>query len=437
MTKSCMNLKHTIAGIAILFFSIASCKKDDNHLFDQSADERINQKLEQYQQALISAPDGWKAVYSPAAGGTYNFYFRFNAENRVFMYSDFDTSTAKNQRESSYRLKALQQPSLIFDTYSYIHLLADPDGNVNGGNDGQGLLADFEFAIDSVFADSITLTGRINRTKLTLQKASAQDLAAWQNGDWSDALSFLHVSNILEYFKRLIVGGTQYEVDVDPVSKTIIFRWLSGSNLQQVSTGFSFNAGMLVLDEPVVNGAQTITGFTDISWDPNTMTMHLKVNNTPGTIAGSSGPLKIDVDAPERWWQESAIAGFWQSLRGFHVNGEDDAYGFLQMPGAPDMVFISQYGNSGGIVYDLLGFFGETVGFGAGYRPPAFTADGRVIFSILGVLGTVPDGANPAFSNTALTLADEDGFYLVQKSEKIYDMVSAADSKIWITWGRP
>ncbi|MBX3256908.1 MAG: DUF4302 domain-containing protein [Chitinophagaceae bacterium] len=437
MRKFWIHTQNIIGTIFLVSLAITSCKKENDHLFDQSPDERISQKLEEYQQVLASAPDGWKAVYTPAAGGTYNFYFRFNAENRVFMYSDFDTATANNEKESSYRLKALQQPALIFDTYSYIHLLSDPRGSVNGGQNGQGLRADFEFAINSVAGDSMVLTGRVNGTKLTLYKASSQDYAAWQNGDWGDALSFLNVSKILEYFKRLVVGGTQYEVDVDPVSKTIIFRWLSGSNLQQVTTGFSFNAGMLVLDEPVVNGAQTITGFTDISWDPNTMTMHLKVNNTPGTIAGNSGPLKTDTNAPQRWWQESAIAGYWQSLWGFHVNGEDDAYGFLQMPGAPEMVFISQYGNSGGIVYDLLGFFGETVGFGAGYSPPTFTADGRVIFSILGVLGTVPDGANPAFSNTALTLADENGFYLVQKSEKIYDMVSAADSKVWITWGRP
>ena len=43
------------------------------------------------------------------------------------MFSDFDSTSAVTLQESSYRLKAEQQPTLIFDTYSYVHVLADPN----------------------------------------------------------------------------------------------------------------------------------------------------------------------------------------------------------------------------------------------------------------------------------------------------------------------
>ncbi len=429
-------MKKFAAYILPLILLITACGKDKS-VFNETPDERINKTLSEYQAALVSSPTGWKATIIPGSGGIFHFYFRFNNENRVFMFSDFDTTTSKYQKESSYRLKALQQPTLIFDTYSYLHLLADPDASVNGGDYGAGLYSDFEFSLDTLYADSIILTGKVNKTRLKLERASQQDLDEWQNGAWADPVSFLNIITIQNYFKRLTLDGVDYEISVDPTSRTISLQWLSGATVRQFSSTFYFNAGGVVFETPLVNGAQTINGFTDVSWSEASQSVSVKSGNISGNIAGAVKPLKTDLNAPQRWWQESAIAGFWQSLRGFHVDGKDDAYGFLQMPGAPDMVFISQYGNSGGIVYDLLGFFGETVGFGAGYSPPTFTADGKVIFSILGVLGTVPAGANPAFSNTALTLADENGFYLIQKSEKIYDMVSAADSKIWITWGRP
>src|SRR5574338_1090715 len=147
-------MKKIVLYIVSLTLFFTACRKDEA-VFDQSPDERINKALGDYQAALVSSPTGWKATVVPGSGGIYHFYFRFNNENRVFMYSDFDTATAKHQKDSSYRLKALQQPTLIFDTYSYLHLLADPDAAVNGGSYGSGLLSDFEFSLDALYADSI------------------------------------------------------------------------------------------------------------------------------------------------------------------------------------------------------------------------------------------------------------------------------------------
>ena len=123
------NLLYTFLAIITL---VASCRKDDDNAFDKSPDERLNETLQQYQAALSGSPYGWNANLTTADGGSYRFYFSFNESNRVEMYSDFDSTTATTIRESSYRLKALQQPSLIFDTYSYIHILSDPDGAVSG-----------------------------------------------------------------------------------------------------------------------------------------------------------------------------------------------------------------------------------------------------------------------------------------------------------------
>src|ERR1700712_3586493 len=88
-----------------------SCSKKDTSVFQSSADERLNEKLATYQAQLSGAQSGWKAILKvdSGKGATYIFYFSFNTENRVVMLSDFDSLSAVTLKESSYRLKALQQ----------------------------------------------------------------------------------------------------------------------------------------------------------------------------------------------------------------------------------------------------------------------------------------------------------------------------------------
>ncbi len=126
----------------ILITTIVSCKKD-KAAFDKDADDRINEQLTSYQSVIVGSANGWTATLKTRLGMVFSFYFRFNDSNRVFMSSDFDTTTAGVQKESSFRLKSLQQPCLLFDTYSYIHILADPDASVDNGNYGSGLMSDF------------------------------------------------------------------------------------------------------------------------------------------------------------------------------------------------------------------------------------------------------------------------------------------------------
>ena len=59
--------------------AFSACKKDDAPAFDESADERLNKALTSYQDKLVGADNGWKAFISPKGGGTYFFYFKFNA----------------------------------------------------------------------------------------------------------------------------------------------------------------------------------------------------------------------------------------------------------------------------------------------------------------------------------------------------------------------
>ncbi|GAO43930.1 DUF4302 domain-containing protein [Flavihumibacter petaseus] len=431
-----------ILSLLLIAGLFSACQKDESP-FDKGPDERINETLASYEQALVSSPAGWNATIITGTGGLFNFHFRFNASNRVFMFSDFNQETAGTEKESSYRLKSLQQPVLMFDTYSYIHLLGDPTGSVNGGQNGEGLKVDFEYSLDTLYADSIILTGRFYGTRLKLIKSDQADLDAWQNGIWENNLAFLNISEILEYFKRFSHAGVTYEMLIDETSRTILFHWVSGGTLRTFVTSYYFDNTGLVLQEPLVNGNTTITGFDHFDWNDNNKTLDMQVNGQDATIAGATAPLRTDLGAPRRWWEAAANAGsYWISPTGFHVNGVDDAYHVTEVPNYYFTIFWPAYGRTqDNVVVDILGFVTQEIGglalnIAAGYRPPNFTSDGRVVFPFLDVLTDVPPEAKDAFEKTYQKFSEAEGFYFVQTGASSYDMVAASDARSWISWVR-
>ena len=434
----------------VLLFS--ACKKEDTAVFSQSPDERVNATLEKYQSLLTGAQYGWKAVVRPTGGGAYSFYMKFNNTNRVSMYADFDSSTAVTPRESSYRLKALQQPSLLFDTYSYLHLLSDPNentvniqSNVNGtrgGRLGQGLQSDFEFALDSATADKVFLTGRQHGTKAVLTKATQQEATAFENKQL--AISLLQLKNlnkILYYFKRLTIGGKAYDVSINDNLKTIAFTWLDGTGaVRTFATTYYYTVNGIEFTTPFNDGSQTIPGFTGITWNATANSFAVTANSNSGTILGVNSPIAVDKEAPGRWWSAAISTGsYWISENGFHVNGVDDAYNVKSLKDSGWTYYFMLYWPGVGSNYDFFGpFFLNPAGnaidwfYGTAPRTPTITTDGRMIFRELGTFGTYPTSGPAALSRAQLYNAG--GYYFVQTSATSFDMVSAADSRIWITW---
>ena len=435
-----------ILYIAITLASIVSCRKE-KAAFDKDVDDRINEQLSNYQSVITGSANGWTATLVTRLGNTYSFYFRFNDSNRVSMYCDFDTTTAGVLKESSYRLKSLQQPCLLFDTYSYIHMLADPDASVNGGFYGSGLISDFEFAIDTCTTDSIKLTGRFNGSTAMLRKATAQDRAAWESKQVrSNIVGLGNLGKILNYFKRLTYNGTEYEIQINTVFKTAIITWKDASGTpHSVVTPYFFSATGVQFSIPVVNGGQTITGFTITGFNTTSNTLQVKVNNVDATIAGAIRPVNPDVQAARRWWQWGAAAqSYWYSWDGFHVNGVDDAYNVKTLKTDTSEYYYFTYWPgvqpATGASFDaMIPFFYvpsiNALDYIYGTAPKAnFQSDGRVVFTLLGDLNIGPyPTTGPAF-NTKVQLFSTNGYWFVQTGETSYDMVSAKDAKAWITW---
>jgi hypothetical protein len=425
--------------IAVLF---ASCKKDDDYVFDKSPDERINEILAEYQSALVNAPHGWRGVIAPslAQGGVFSFYFKFNNENRVEMFSDFDSLSSVTPMTSSYRLKALQQPSLIFDTYSYVHVLADPDARNNGGAWGWGLGSDFEFAIEGMSGDTIKLVGRFNRSKAFLVKATQQEAQDYYDKKYGTRV-FDNFRKYLNYFKRIVTPEKEYQIRVNQFAHSIAFEWFDNNGTPRKDTvGYTYTQDGIAFVPALHDGDRIITGLTDMTWDEANTRLSFKVNGASAHIIGLGKPINPDLDAPRRWWQTMATAEeYWLAWDGFHKNGIDDYFGLNQLDEYVFLIFWPEYNTSGGITYDLVApvkFNGVQLRleYGHAYRKPNFTSDGRAIFSFLGTLPTIPSSDSAAVNGTRLQFMEPEGYYLVQTGPQVYDMVNAKDGLAWITW---
>jgi hypothetical protein len=251
----------TIRPVTVLVFAIlfAACDRSYEPVFGEDPDDRLRESLRQYDATLQEAPFGWKAVLETGAGVNYFYYFNFHDNGTVTMVSDFNTTTAGVAGSGTWKLKGLQRPTLSFDTYSYIHLPADPDGNVNGGTNGQGLVSDFEFAFARTTNDTLYLDGIQHGAHITFVKATGPEATALQQGVMQNMLQYMLTSTGL----RIPVDGNTVTLAFDLATRSMAAQSLSanGREVEVHRATYTFTTEGVSLTTPLTLYGKTITGF--------------------------------------------------------------------------------------------------------------------------------------------------------------------------------
>ena len=425
-----------LVGLLLISF-LSGCQKENEIAPEERPDARLNKILSDYKTQLVSAPYGWKAVLYPASGAGYSLLINFAENDRLSMTSDINAATAATALESTYRLKAMQTPSLLFDTYSYLHILSDPDATVSGGDWGAGKYSDFEFTFESVTAETITLKGNLQGSRLVLTKATQDESSNFIARAAATATLFQNINTFTTYFKRLTAGSTVLDVATDTDLRTITFNYLEGGATRTFTTSYYYTENGIMLLTPFVNSNFTITGFSDLQYSTINHRFNLTVNNAPATIQEASRPAAVDVQAARNFYN-TAENDYWVAETGFTVNGEVDALKVSEITDFSFLTFWPRFGSSGNNTYDLLGFivFNQAENQAEiGYGPAAtqsITNDGRIIYNYIGDLGTVPAADLDKVTATREIWTDPQGFYVVPVDESTIDLVSAKDAKSWI-----
>ena len=420
----------------LITFLLSACDKKDEIAPGDRPDERLNQTLSDYKSQLVNAENGWKAVLYPQGGSAYSFFIKFNANDRLSMLSDINASSAATSLESTYRLKAMQQPALIFDTYNYMHILADPDPRKSNGEVGAGKYSDFEFSFESVSPETITLKGNLQGSRLVLTKATKDEADNYIKRIAERAKAFESINNFTTYFKRLVIGNASFDVSVDTNLREITLTYFEGETAKTFTTGYYYTENGLTFLTPFSVGGANITGLNNIQFNTNNRNISFTANNVAGSIQESARPAKIDVQGARNFFNASG-EDYWVAETGFTVNGVPDA---LKVSSITNFYFIAlwpKYGTSNGRTYDLFGVVTlnpSTSKPELNFGPAAvssLTADGRIVYSYLGMLGTQPAQAEPIITPTRELWTDTQGFYVVTTQYGV-DLVSAKDGKSWI-----
>lgn len=278
---------------------VAGCSKKTDDIFNEPADIRLEKALKAYKAELMQAP-GWKLFVYPKGlesqgieVGGLTYYVTFPDSNRTMMVSDFNTIMAATPKESGYRLRAVQLPSLVFDTYSYIHVAADPDENVSfspTGAGGYGWGTDFDFGFVKLEpGDSMTLKGNFNGSEAYLLKATQEEINAAFNGQLAhiiDATQQYAASNSFLYFNS--TNNTKIGVSFNLFLYRMNFTYIEGDNLITTSAPFSHTIDGIHFKNPVTVGGYT---FQDLFWDDAQGVYYIDTPNGRVNITNSSTPL--------------------------------------------------------------------------------------------------------------------------------------------------
>ncbi|MHA4807458.1 DUF4302 domain-containing protein [Flavitalea flava] len=446
--------------LAVTMISIGCRKTVNDKIGGQTPDQRLSAALAAYQKKLTGAPYGWiflesttgvafnQGVSQNGPKAVFSYFMQFIDSNNVLMFSDFDTSMSATPKTSGFRVKALTRPALIFDTYSYLHVPCDPDPSISRSpfGTGYGWGTDFEFSFaDSTVptdaGDTVRLTGNLNSASGVLIKATQQQRDAYLSGALKSQMSGL--LNILEYFKRLSYNGVVYEIRIN-ADRTITFTWTTGGQSTSQTVSFYTTAAGIVLITPVVNGSLIINSLDNLTWDPVGSVLSVSINGQHGSVAGATAPANNDINVPQRWWTTARDNGlYWASFSGFHVNGVDDAYGVRKLSDTSGIFYYYAYfpdffSNPADAFLPINVKGNRLVAndyFTAAGSPPTFTGNGKIIFTELGFVGTIPPGG--AVDKSDALLYDPAGFYLVQTGPLSYDMVIATNARAWISWVWP
>jgi Domain of unknown function (DUF4302) len=261
--------------IYIILFQLAflSCKKSEiEPLFSESANLRAANQVAAYKKQLSDAQYGWRGVYYPNGGqdGGYTFYLKFDDKGNVSMYSDLVDFTAQVPFATTFQVKALQKPTLIFDSYSYLHELVNPD--YNGGT---GALADLELAYVSATDTKITLKGVLNNTQMELTKLTQTEADALTKGTFANTISGTDDYLNTGKFLSLTFGtGQVSDLSINVNTKVLTAFYNVNGQFGAATSAFSFTTtGILLKDELTIYGNK----FNEMFWDAVKKTYYINV----------------------------------------------------------------------------------------------------------------------------------------------------------------
>ena len=166
--------------IGLFAATMVACSRDEESLFDKPAAQRAQEAITNAFDVLTSNEAGWEMAYFPnleASAKGYNMVLKFSKNGNVSVTAKNATTTMNKimtDTASTWAVKSDYGPILTFDTYNDVfHAFSDP------GNDGAGLLGDYEFLILKATPDLVLLKGKKHSAYSVMRPMKNSDLTVY------------------------------------------------------------------------------------------------------------------------------------------------------------------------------------------------------------------------------------------------------------------
>lgn len=286
-----MKTKNIFRYLMLIFLTVQlnSCVSTDaEQKFNESPTERLNKQKKELNDLLLSAENGWKAVYytDDSQLGGFTHLFKFLPDGKVDMASDFDDDTEIHN--SQYEIQLGSTVSLVFTTKNKIHLLSDANNSPLAA--GKGFLGDFQFLYYGQENNGILF--KTNRTVKDVHfvKATAED---WADLKKNTLTNENMTGNIFSPLFRILEtndGGSvkKYDLNFNSVTRFGTAVPLQEGNSESLNLAVAYTPTGITVKPAVVVGTQSLTDFvynaTDksfIATGTNGATAAIKFSNAP------------------------------------------------------------------------------------------------------------------------------------------------------------
>lgn len=232
----------------------SSCTYEVDDVFDKSSAERIQETIQKDFEVLTSAPNGWLvSYYADLTYGGYNLIWKFNEDHTVTCANEIFQPT-DTVATSHFKLEQSQGVVLSFDEHNdLIHIFADPSAPLGAGEEGDGMLGDFEFRILSACADSVVMLGKKHGSRIVM--------TPMKTADWTGYIEEVNRTELNMYPEtgRFLLHVGEDSVKLQNQYRTLVFP-AQGDGADEYVPYIITPEG-IVFYEPYEYMGRTITGF--------------------------------------------------------------------------------------------------------------------------------------------------------------------------------
>lgn len=215
---------------------LTSCLKDDKDIFEDSAANRTQAKLDEVNTLLKESGNGWLMEYYPGKNqeyGGFNLLMRFTNHDSVFIASEITDPDAV--AISLYQMIPDAGPVLTFNTYNEIlHFFSDPENPSSIGERGEGMEGDYEFIVQEVSSQEITFKGK--KTHNTIVMSPMPNDLIWEDYLQQVAEANALLSGIPSF--QLYVGDKAVKTTVNTSMTAFHFSIVEGKTDTEIDAPF-------------------------------------------------------------------------------------------------------------------------------------------------------------------------------------------------------